>query len=180
MAEEKFLGKDLLKELCNGHLPNLGDRWPCCPRQVFDFKHKYTKEEWYKQVKEFSYRLVKADYCSLFYVANAWTYPEAAKYGILFLKGKHAELVKMVDDDKPIGTIVDHCMYLMGYIIDVKKAIRKGSVESYYKVEYMEEYNSIKNTFAKILEKGGSINKYIEQLEKLTLKTTKKLINNVK
>jgi hypothetical protein len=52
---EKFLGKDLLKELCNGKLPKIDEYWPCCPRLVFSLKEKFTREDWYKQVKEFNF-----------------------------------------------------------------------------------------------------------------------------
>jgi len=139
---EKFLGKDLLKELCKDQLPTIGQVWPCCPRLVFSLKLKFTKDDWYDQVKKFNYRLTPVDNSSLFHVANSWgpNYgKEAATYGLAYLKELHKQYITGKPDD------INMKDYIVTIIKKVRIAIRKyGS--TLQKREFIAEILLIQST----------------------------------
>lgn len=134
--EEKFLGKELLYELCNGKLPNHGEMWPCCTRLVFSPKEKFTRKDWYRQVKEF--RHADTDYNSLFFVADTWKIPESATYGLLYFKEFRKDILE-----------TSYIDFYKKYIKKIRIAIRKyGSPKE--KKEFADEILYIFDLITKI------------------------------
>lgn len=141
---ETFLGKDLLKESCNNKLPDYGQAWPSGPAVVWAFKEKFTRDEWNRQVKIFNNNRIApytADYCSLFHVAYAWSYPEAAKYGLYRLKELHTELDK--PDELP------SLRAMKQIITNVKISIKEYGSPS-EKKEFIDEIISMQKTLEKV------------------------------
>ena len=150
--EQKFLGKELLYELCNGKLPAYGNMWPCCTRLVFSPKEKFTREDWYRQVKGF--RQCIADYNTLFFVADTWKVPESAKYGLGFLKEFQKDILETA-----------YIYFKQKYIKKIRVAIRKyGTPEE--KKEFRNEILSILDIITKIQD-PDILSKYADLINML-------------
>lgn len=143
--EEQFLGKDLLKELCDNKLPAYGQPWPSGPAIIFADKKQFTKKEWIRQVKIFNNRPqpYTADYCSLFHVAYAWAFPDASKYGLCWLKELHKDL-DQPDNLPALGS-------MKKIISQINISIRRHGSNN-EKKEFIDEILSMQKTLEKIKE----------------------------